>query len=315
MPMNPQVSVIVPAYNRREMLRDAIDSVLAQRGVAMELIIVDDGSTDGTWESLQCGELARTLQRAPESCRVVTDRTLRCGPAAARNRGVALAGADYIAFLDSDDLWMPDKLSRQLGYMREHPEYPIAQTQELWMRDGRRVNPGRRHQKRAGVIFERSLRTCLVSPSAVMMRTGLFHEMGGFDEAMAACEDYDLWLRISNRHGVGLLDEAVVIRRAGHPDQLSATVPALDRFRIRALLKLMADSHLTPAKRRAAAAVLAEKCAIHAGGLTRRSRLEASDFYSALQRQAQALLDDNAEPDAGYWNAALDRQPMSVEPP
>jgi glycosyltransferase involved in cell wall biosynthesis len=313
--MNLQASVIIPAYNRREMLRDAIASVLAQRGIALELIIVDDGSTDGTWDDLRCGPIAQMLERAPANCHVVIERTPHRGPAAARNHGVAQAGADYIAFLDSDDLWMAEKLSRQLAYAQEHREYPIVQTQELWMRNGRRVNPGRRHQKRAGDIFEPSLRTCLVSPSAVMMRTVLFRELGGFDESMAACEDYDLWLRILSRHRIGLLDEPLVIRRAGHPNQLSATVVALDRFRVRALLKLIAAGALAPLKRRAVVAVLAEKCAIVAAGLKRRGHVNMAEFYTAVERSAQALLDGGPEPDDTFWSDALGRQPLDLEPP
>src|SRR5262249_34996158 len=160
----------------------------------LELIIVDDGSSDGTWHDLHHGELAQILGAAPASCRVVTERIEHRGPAAARNRGAAVARAAYIAFLDSDDLWAPNKLERQLVYLETHPQYPLAQTQESWIRGGRRVDPGVRHIKRAGDIFQPSLRTCLVSPSAVMMRTELFFETGGFDEQMAACEDYDLWL-------------------------------------------------------------------------------------------------------------------------
>ena len=180
--MNPSVSVIIPTYNRRRMLAEAVASVLAQRGVALELVVVDDGSTDGTWHDLHHGELAQMLNAAPASCRVVTEYVEHRGPAAARNRGVAVARAPYLAFLDSDDLWAPQKLERQLAYMEAHPEYPLVQTQESWIRGGRRVNPGLRHQKRAGDIFEPSLRTCLVSPSAVMMRADLFREAGGFDE-------------------------------------------------------------------------------------------------------------------------------------
>src|SRR5215469_16410160 len=248
--MNPQVSVVVPAYNRRRMLCDAIGSVLAQRGVALELIIVDDGSTDGTWEDLHHGQMAQNIAAGSCSDRgVLIERTPHRGPAGARNRGAALASGGYLAFLDSDDLWAAQKLERQLAYMRAHPEFPLSQTQEHWIRNGCRVNPGLRHKKRAGDIFEASLRTCLVSPSAVMMRTQLFHEMGGFDEAMAACEDYVLWLRISCRYRAGLLDEPLVTRRAGHPDQLSATVPALDRFRIRTMLKLLAGGDLCNRRR------------------------------------------------------------------
>ncbi|MFI5353947.1 MAG: glycosyltransferase, partial [Candidatus Binatales bacterium] len=212
------------------------------------------------------------------------------GPAAARNRGVALARAEFVAFLDSDDLWMPDKLERQLAFMRRHPGCAIGQTQELWLRNGRRVNPGRRHRKRPGDIFVDSLRTCLISPSAVMMRRELFQAVGGFDERLAACEDYDLWLRLLIDNEVGLLDEALVIRRAGHPDQISASTPALDRFRIVALLKLMEVPALGASRREAVAEVLAEKCRIYAQGLERRNKFKEADHYRALSQQAMNRL-------------------------
>ncbi len=310
--MNPQVSVIIPTYNRRRMLVDAVRSVLAQRDVALELIIVDDGSTDGTWEGLHRGALADVIAGAACNCRVGVERTAHRGPAATRNRGAALARSEYLAFLDSDDLWAPQKLVRQLDYMRAHPQFPLAQTQECWMRNGRRVNPGLRHIKRAGDIFEPSLRTCLMSPSAVMMRTELFHEMGGFDEALRACEDYDLWLRILCRYQAGLLDEALVTRRAGHPDQLSATIPALDRYRIRALLKLLADGQLSDTRKSAVVEVLAEKCAIYAKGLLRRGRRDEFIFYSTLGQSAQAMVDGKSQPAIPDWDAALMRQPMDI---
>ena len=311
--MTPEISVVIPTYNRRRMLRDAISSVMAQRDVALELIVVDDGSTDGTWEDLHRGELAQVIAAAPGNCRVDVERTTRRGPAAARNRGAGLARGDYLAFLDSDDLWAPHKASRQLAYMRTHPEFPLSQTQEGWMRWGRHVNPGLRHKKLAGDIFEPSLRTCLISPSAVMMRTGLFHEMGGFDEELSACEDYDLWLRILCLHQAGLLDEPLVTRRAGHPDQLSATVPALDRYRIRALVKLLADAELTVHRGLAVAEVLAEKCSIYAKGLLRRGRQEEFNFYSSLGQSARAMLDHQAGPAADYWMIALKNQPMDID--
>jgi glycosyltransferase involved in cell wall biosynthesis len=306
--MNPQVSVIIPTYNRRRMLADAIASVLAQRHVTLELIIVDDGSTDGSWDDLHQGELAQILATAPRGCRTILERTANQGPAAARNRGAALASGEYLAFFDSDDLWAPHKLERQLCHMRAHPELRIAQTQECWIRNGRRVNPGLRHQKRAGDIFEPSLRTCLVSPSAVMMRMDLFHEMGGFDVRLRACEDYDLWLRILMRHEIGLLDEPLVTRRAGHPDQLSATVPALDRYRIRALVKLLADPALSGDRKLAVIEALAEKCAIYANGLRRRGRHDEFDFYSGMERDARAALECPARAD--YWIDALNHQPI-----
>jgi glycosyltransferase involved in cell wall biosynthesis len=275
--MTPEVSVIIPTYNRGAMLLEAIDSVLAQSERSFELIVIDDGSTDGT---------AERIARLGETIRF--ERIDHRGPAAARNRGVAIARAPLVAFLDSDDLWSPAKLRRQLGFMRANPGCAICQTNEIWIRAGRRVNPGMRHHKLGGDIFIASLRTCLISMSATMMRTELFRSSGGFDELMTAAEDYDLWLRILIGHEAGLLDEPLVTRRGGHPDQTSATTPALDRFRILALAKLLADDRLCGTRRAAAVEVIAEKCRIYAGGLARRGRIEHARQYERLADQSHA---------------------------
>ncbi len=252
------------------MVHEAIASVLAQRNVDLELIVVDDGSTDGTSEMLAGVD------------GIIVEQTAHQGPAAARNRGIARAHAPLIAFLDSDDLWAPEKLRRQLGFMREFPACAISQTSEIWMRDGRRVNPGLRHLKRAGDIFMDSLRTCLVSPSAVILKTELFRSLGGFDEDLAAAEDYDLWLRILIDHEAGLLDEPMVTRRAGHRDQLSSSIPAIDRFRVLALMKLLANARLSQLRREAVVEALIEKCGILAKGAHRRGRSRESNLYQAI---------------------------------
>jgi glycosyltransferase involved in cell wall biosynthesis len=275
--MTPEISVIIPTHNRRAMLREALASVIAQRGASFEVIVVDDGSTDRTWDDLSAGA---------ENIRTV--RTARRGPAAARNHGIALARGDLIAFLDSDDLWMPEKLARQSAFMRRNSGCAISQTGETWLRHNRRVNPGRRHSKRPGDIFADALHTCLISPSAVILRRKLLDEVGGFDDDMAACEDYDLWLRILARHQVGLLDEPLVVRRAGHPGQLSASVAALDRFRILALAKLLGDPSLGAVKRAAAAEAMAGKCLIYGKGLARRGRLDEAAFFAEAARSALA---------------------------
>ncbi len=284
--MTPEISVIIPTRNRRAMLHEALSSVAAQRGASLEVIVVDDGSTDGTWQDLSSHDPATLVD-------VRIARTEWRGPAAARNRGMALARGPLIALLDSDDLWLPEKLARQSLFMRNNPSCLISQTAETWIRNGRRVNPRRRHRKRPGDIFIDSLRTCLISPSAAILRRELLDEVGGFDEDMAACEDYDLWLRIAARHRIGLLDEPLTIRRAGHPGQLSATVAALDRFRILALAKLLADGSLDVVKRRATAEVIAEKCLIYGKGLVRRGRQNDAAFFAdtaqwALERWSAA---------------------------
>jgi glycosyltransferase involved in cell wall biosynthesis len=282
--MNPDVSVIIATFNRRAMVREAVLSVIAQEDVNAELIVVDDGSTDGTIEELQ------TLL-AHSGGQLFSAKLLRTenrGVAAARNTGVAAASAPMLAFLDSDDLWLPRKLAWQLRFMRANPHCRISQTQEIWLRNGRRVNPARRHRKRAGDIFIESLSTCLISPSAVMLRADLFRAVGGFDESMLAAEDYDLWLRILAREDALLLDQALVIRRAGHPGQLSASVPALDRFRVLALTKLLLDESLKPERRRAVTQVLAEKCRIYGNGLKRRDHEAEASFFFGLAARAES---------------------------
>ena len=276
--MELEVSVIIPVFNRREMVADAIHSVLRQCAVRFELIVVDDGSTDGTADAIE-----EALENASAPARVI--QTKNRDIAAARNTGAEAARAPLLAFLDSDDIWMEQKLAHQLRHLRDHADLEIAQCDEIWIRDGVRVNPGLRHRKRAGNVFVDSLRICLISSSAVIVRADLFARIGGFDETMIAAEDYDLWLRILIKHDVGLLDENLVTRRAGHAGQLSARVPAIDRYRILALAKLLANPELQGVRRISTAEVLAEKCRIYSKGLERRGRETAHFCGVALGHQ------------------------------
>jgi glycosyltransferase involved in cell wall biosynthesis len=268
----PLVSVIIPTYNRAWCLREAVDSVLAQEFGDFEMIVVDDGSTDATATLL-----------AAYGGRVEVMHQANRGVSAARNAGIAAARGGLIAFLDSDDIWLPRKLSTQIHFFQSHPDALIHQTEELWVRNGRRVNPGRRHRKPEGMIFEPSLELCLVSPSAVMARRELFGQVGLFDESLPACEDYDLWLRVSCRFPVHLTETPLIVKRGGHADQLSRAW-GLDRFRIAAILKLLEAGGLTLSQRRAAAAVLKQKCRVYAGGCRKRRRMAEAEHYEQLAR-------------------------------
>jgi len=292
--MYPEVSVVIPTHNRAQLVFAAIESVIAQRAANFEAIVVDDGSTDGTWRELERTAVAVRVEHADRIAMQIV-RTENRGVAAARNTGVALVSTPLIAFLDSDDLWGPDKLACQIKYMRAHPEYVISQTDEYWLNNGGRVNPGLRHRKAAGDIFIDSLRTCLVTPSTVIIRTALLRELGGFDEDFTAAEDYDLWLRILVRNEIGFIAEHHATRRSGHQGQLSATVPAIDRFRILALLKLLAGHELNDAQRRAVCEVLAEKCAIYAKGLARRGRGDLASFILEYAANANGAWREGAE--------------------
>lgn len=293
----PFFSVIIPVYNRLLPVRDAIDSVLAQTFTDYELIVVDDGSTDGT--PAVAGEYRGRLTWLRRDHR---------GVSAARNAGVALSSSPWLAFLDSDDRWLPGKLARQERYIREHPGVAIHQTDEQWIRKGRRVNPGLRHLKREGDIFVDSLGLCLISPSATVMSRPCFDRYGPFDEDLTACEDYDLWLRVTARERVGFIPEKLMVRHGGHRDQLSARYPAMDRFRVYSIVKLLADDGgaLTPDYRSRAAAVALEKTRIlHDGALKRdravfagrlRSLIARIDEGTATAADAKFLLEETDTP-------------------
>jgi glycosyltransferase involved in cell wall biosynthesis len=273
---NPAVSVIIPTYNRGWILREAVDSVLNQDFTDFELIVVDDGSTDDT------GEILATYGRS-----VIALRQPNRGVSAARNRGIAEARAQLVALLDSDDLWLPQKLSRQVDFFKINPEALICQTEETWVRNGVRVNPKKRHRKFSGMIFEASLALCLVSPSAVMMRRELFDRVGLFDRRLPACEDYDLWLRVSCRYPVYLIDEPLIIKRGGHADQLSKAA-GLDRYRIAAIRKLLDSGTLSESQSRAAVRTLKGKCMIYAAGCRKRGRGDEANYYEGLAKRTQS---------------------------
>jgi glycosyltransferase involved in cell wall biosynthesis len=273
----PRVSVIIPTYNRAGLVKEAVASVLAQTYRDFELLVVDDGSTDGTLEALAPWAGAIRVLSLP----------VRRGVSGARNAGVAAAQGEWLAFLDADDLWLPEKLARQLAFMEAQPQLLLSQTEEIWVRQGVRVNPPRTHAKAGGDIFLRSLERCLVSPSAVLLHRRLIDAHGGFDEELLAAEDYDLWLRLAWRYEVGLLPEPLVVKRGGHPDQLSRQW-GLDRYRIRALRKIMAEPELPEPYRRAARRTLQRKCAIYAQGCEKRGKVAEAQEYRQLGRWLEA---------------------------
>jgi len=266
----PLVSVVLPTYNRWPMIAEAVESVLAQTFRDFELVVIDDGSTDNT---------TRLLSSCDSRLRVLSQP--HTGVAAARNAGVARSRGKYIAFLDSDDLWLPAKLAIQTDFMEQNSQMQICQTEEIWIRDGMRLNPKMRHRKPSGDIFQRSLELCLVSPSAVMMTKELFDLTGGFDESFPVCEDYDLWLRIAVGHPVYLIDSPLVTKRGGHVDQLSRSLWGMDRFRVLAIAKLLRDG-LAGEKKQWALDSLRQKTSILAAGAAKRGKLDDARKFQAL---------------------------------
>lgn len=279
----PTVGVVVPVRDRAAMVVEAVASVLAQTYRDFAVVVVDDGSSD---DSAAAAEVAVT--GAPSGSRVA--RIPASGVAAARNAGAAAIDCAWLAFLDSDDLWLAEKLATQMAWLAAHASYRIAQTGERWLDGGRHRNPRAWHRKEEQ-IFPRCLERCLVSPSAVVIRRDFYEALGGFDTAFAICEDYELWLRIALREPVGLVPEPLVIKRGGHPGQLSRSTWGLDRWRVAALAKLLATATLEAEERRAVVGVLRAKCEVLANGAARRGRDDEAARYRSLAAAGEGHAD------------------------
>lgn len=270
------IDVIIPTYNRRHTLGRAIDSVLIQSLKPAEIIIVDDGSTDGTQELISINYPDITYIKSENK-----------GVSAARNLGIKHGQSDWLAFLDSDDEWLPNKLEKQSAAISNQKEYKVVHCDEIWFRNGSRVNSKIKHQKYGGSIFEKCLPLCVVSPSAVIIHRVLFRELGLFDENLPACEDYDLWLRICAIYPVLYVEAPLLIKYGGHEDQLSRKHWGMDRFRVEALRKILRSGILNESQELAATETLIQKCNILIGGAKKRGNQELMLVCRSLVEEFQ----------------------------
>lgn len=274
----PLLSVIIPTYNRARFLREALASVTGQSffneitARQWELIVVDDGSTDAT----------RTVVNsfAPPADYIYMQRS---GVSAARNRGLRRARGEFIAFLDSDDLWKPEKIQYQMEHMQAHPDTMVCGTGEIWIRRGEFVNPRKKHRKYSGMIFDKVLPLCLLSLSSALFRSRLFQEIGTFDETLPACEDYDLGIRIACRYPMIFLEKPLIVKRGGHGDQLSRRYWGMDRFRVQALEKAL-GSGLTDRQKRLVKQQLCKKYQVLIDGAEKRSKHRRAEAYRRRRR-------------------------------
>lgn len=273
----PFFSIILPVYNRAAMIERAIGSVLSQDFSDYELIVVDDGSTDGTPE---------VLKKFRERITIICQEN--CGVSSARNAGLRRASAPWILFLDSDDECLPGKFKAHFEYINRNPSLLLHQTEERWVRCGRRVNPMNKHRKREGDIFIPSLKLCLISPSCACIHRDLFTRHGMFDEELPACEDYDLWLRILLREKAGLIPEAFTVKYGGHSDQLSHRHWGMDRFRVYSICKILSQHahEMRDDYRIAAIECAKDKCRILIAGAQKRRKM---DFAVKLEELIEWL--------------------------
>ena len=267
-----KISVVIPSYNRAHTLPRAIRSVQQQTVKVDEIIVVDDGSSDNTDITLREFSGISPLHQD------------NLGVSAARNAGIQAATGDWIALLDSDDEWLPQKIEQQLSLIRENPDYRLCHGNELWVRNGKHLNQKKIHRKQGGWIFEDCLPLCVISPSAALIRKDLLLECGLFDTGLPACEDYDLWLKICAREPVLYIEEPVLRKYGGHEDQLSRKYWGMDRFRIRALQNLLISGTLQPDQKQAAADMLKKKALIFAQGARKHGRPDEALHYEAIAR-------------------------------
>ena len=265
-----EISVIIPTYNRCDLLKRAINSVIKQTITPKEIIVVDNGSTDQTYQMVS--------SLFPEINYFIEKKR---GVSAARNKGILESKSKWIAFLDSDDAWKPTKLEKQMEYsVFNQDKYRIIHTDETWYRNKKFLNQLKKHKKSGGNIFKNSLQLCCISPSSVVLKKQIFDDYGLFDENLEVCEDYDMWIRITSKEEVGFLDSPLVLKYGGHSDQLSKKFWGMDRFRIKSLEKNLKNEHFSKSQKINVLDTLIEKLTIVSDGALKRGNKEIFKKYN-----------------------------------
>tara|TARA_B100000902_G_scaffold24358_1_gene29320 strand:- start:14483 stop:15310 length:828 start_codon:yes stop_codon:yes gene_type:complete len=258
-----KISVVIPTFNRLSVLARALDSAINQTIKPHEIIVIDDGSSDQTrnWIRNKFPEINYFYQK-------------NMGVSTARNTGIDMAKGDWIAFLDSDDEWDKAKLELQSKAIHNNKDIPLSHTNEIWIKNGVRINQKRGHQKFGGQIFNRCLKKCIISPSTVIIRKDIFNEIGLFDTSLPVCEDYDLWLRVTARYPVLLLEKELTIKYGGHSDQLSNIDSGIEKYHIISLEKLLLKNFIDPVFKKNAKETLLQKLEIYSSGLKKRNKVD-----------------------------------------
>ena len=264
-----KISIVIPTFNRIGSLPRALDSALNQTYQPSEIIVVDNGSSDGTTKLLR--------ERYP-SIRLLIEKKL--GVSAARNKGIRHSKFQWIALLDSDDAWDKTKLEKQKNALASSlDQFRLVHTDEIWIRNGNKFNQMKKHQKFGGDIFNNCLSLCCISPSSVLINKNIFKEVGYFDESLPVCEDYDLWLKICSQEKILFINQKLTLKYGGHKDQLSKTYWGMDRFRIKSLENLILNYKLKPDQKINAIKTIVKKLKIIVNGAYKRNNSSIINKY------------------------------------
>ena len=261
------ISVVIPTYNRVELLKRSIDSVINQTIKPFEIIIVDDGSNDGT---------QAMVKKKYDSLKLIKQKNK--GASAARNSGIRASSGEWICFLDSDDEWKNDKLEKQITAVANNSDYKFFHSNEIWIKNGKRINQKKKHKKYGGDIFKKCLDMCRISPSSVLIDKNIFEEIGFFNVNLVVCEDYELWLRICDKYEVFFIDEPLILKYGGHQGQLSYSIDSIEYHRIKALEYLLSTG-LSKENRDYTIQMLISKISIYLNGLIKRGKKHEIAVY------------------------------------
>ncbi|WP_457746480.1 glycosyltransferase family 2 protein [Sulfurimonas sp.] len=220
------ITVVIPTYNRYNLLKRALDSVFSQTHQPQEVIVIDDGSNDDTY---------KIKEDFPQIIYIFQKNK---GVSATRNRAILEAKYEWIAFLDDDDEWHESKLEKQMYFHQKHPNILMSYTAEKWVRNDIVVKIPKKYKKIGQDAFVENLSYCNIAPSSVIVHKSILNATGLFDEELEVCEDYDLWLRIASKYTIGLLNEKLIVKYAGHENQLGFS-KNMDSIRIEILQRLM----------------------------------------------------------------------------
>ena len=265
-----KISVVIPTLNRINTLQRALDSVINQTYKPAEIIVVDNGSSDGTLKFLR--------EQYPKIT-ILTENKI--GVSSARNKGIKKSINQWIALLDSDDAWHPRKLEIQTSMLDSAlKEYNLIHTDEVWFRNNKHINQMKKHKKQGGYIFERCLSLCCISPSSVLFKKNILDKVGLFDESLPVCEDYDLWLKICSSEEVLFAQDKLTYKYGGHKDQLSKSYWGMDRFRIKSIENIIKNFDLTNKQKKQAKKELIKKLKIIINGAFKRNNLSIVNEFS-----------------------------------
>ena len=236
----PRVSAIIPTYNYARYVAAAIKSVLAQSFKDLEIVVVDDGSTDETTETLR--PFAERIRYIPQVHR---------GLAAARNVGIRVARGRYLAFLDSDDLWLPDKVSMQVARLDAEPAVGVVYCEAVLFDEASQTVIPHSYWSHhpSGRILPWLIRQNVVPSPTPMVRRELFDQVGPFDESLSACEDWDMWIRIAQVSEFAYVDRVLAEYRV-HSANMSLDHERMMTNRLRVLEKAFSAAGVSPATRR-----------------------------------------------------------------